>query len=91
MVVVLHHIGSPTTMIIAQKEVITQVRSRILSGDSGGGSFFFHGTLTALAGACSTAVFSADSAPAATSAGACDDVDIAKFCVWSHCLVDRST
>ncbi len=76
-------------MIMAQKEAITQVRSRMLSGDSGGGSFFLYAALTAFVGASSTVVFSADSAPAATSAGACDDVDIVKFCVLSHCLVDR--
>lgn len=53
MAVVLHHIGKPTNTIMAQNEAITYTRRRILSGDSGGGSFLLDAMLTAYAGASS--------------------------------------
>jgi hypothetical protein len=48
--VVAHHIGKPSSIIIAQKEAVTWYRSRMLSGFSGGGSFLVDATLAAFAG-----------------------------------------
>lgn len=56
MAVVRHHIGKPTNITIAQNEAITYPRNRILSGDSGGGSFFLRAMLTALDGGASFAI-----------------------------------
>jgi hypothetical protein len=65
-VVVLHHIGRPKNITITQKDRITKARSRMLSGFSGGGSFFFGAAVTAFAGASSpfSALRSASRTPA---------------------------
>ena len=70
-VVVFHHIGTPKHSIMTQKENITSARIRMLSGVSGGGSFFLGAADTAFAGTCS-----ALSTPGCDAAGACVDVDM---------------
>lgn len=75
-------------MIIAQNDAMTQVRSRMLSADSGGGSFFLYAALTAFAGASSLLLFcSSPFAPASVSVGVCEDVDMAMFFWVSHLVL----
>ena len=75
-------------MIMAQNERMTQLRSRMLSADSGGGSFFFGAALTAFAGASSSFLMSVSSAlaPVSEVIGACDDANIVD-CSLLHCLL----
>ena len=75
--VVLHHIGKPKNNTIAQKENITKALSRMLSGVSGGGSFFVGATDTAFAGASSPFSILPSLTPASDIAGAVEDADMA--------------
>jgi hypothetical protein len=79
MVVVFHHIGTPNTSIITQNEKITNARSRMLSGFSGGGSFFFVATDTAFAGASSSPALIAGSS--ATAGDAAEPAAVADMLV----------
>jgi hypothetical protein len=75
---------------MAQNVKMTQLRSRMLSGDSGGGSFFLGATLTAFTGASSSFAMSVSSAlaPVSEVIGACDDADMVG-CLLLHLSVDR--
>lgn len=75
--VVLHHIGNPRNNTIAQKDNMTKTRSRMLSGVSGGGSFFLGATDTALAGASSPFSILPSLTPASENAGVVGVEDMA--------------
>jgi hypothetical protein len=69
---------------IAQKDAITHLRNRMLSGDSGGGSFFLDAALVACVGGVSWT----PSAPASVGIpGAGSDVDMAMLCTRPHVVL----
>jgi hypothetical protein len=82
MVVVLHHIGRPRKMMIAQKETRTQLRMRISSAFSGGGSFWRTAASTAFEGASSPRIASTLTADSGERAGD-DEAGIMNCCMHS--------
>lgn len=77
---------------MTQKENITSVRNRTLSGVSGGGSFFLGAADTAFAGTCPPATRGSTPGCDAARAGACVDVDmLAMVVVASIPKIPRGT
>lgn len=91
MAVVLHHIGKPMNITMAQNEAITYARRRILCGASGGGSFLLKATLTASAGGESifSVALSTGMLPGGSEVmGDSVEADMAKLWWWIVALVD---